>query len=110
MDLPTQVFRFGPFESRPHSSGLWSSETLVDFEHGLNTAVKEPRAVLDDSALRPRYIQTLPKVGCDLIASHECVSTLTASLPSTIAETPRRLAERFIARNGELTTVLLTSG
>jgi TolB-like protein/DNA-binding winged helix-turn-helix (wHTH) protein len=44
-------------------SQLWSSETFVDFELGLNTAVKELRAVLGDSALHPRYIQTLPKLG-----------------------------------------------
>src|SRR5690242_17121628 len=40
---------------------LWSSETFVDFEHGLNTSIKELRAVLNDSANKPRYIETLPK-------------------------------------------------
>jgi len=42
---------------------LWPSDTFVDFEHSLNTAIKELRAVLDDSAVLPRYIQTLPKLG-----------------------------------------------
>jgi len=42
---------------------LWPSDTFVDFEHGLNTSIKELRAVLDDSASEPRYIQTLPKLG-----------------------------------------------
>jgi len=42
---------------------LWPSDTFVDFEHGLNTSIKELRAVLDDSASAPRYIQTLPKLG-----------------------------------------------
>jgi len=32
---------------------LWSSETFVDFEHSLNTSVKEMRAVLNDSANEP---------------------------------------------------------
>jgi DNA-binding winged helix-turn-helix (wHTH) protein len=42
---------------------LWSSETFVDFEHGLNTSIKELRGVLNDSASKPRYIETLPKLG-----------------------------------------------
>ncbi|HEY2546286.1 MAG TPA: winged helix-turn-helix domain-containing protein, partial [Candidatus Acidoferrum sp.] len=42
---------------------LWPSDTFVDFEHGLNTTIKELRGVLDDSATEPRYIQTLPKLG-----------------------------------------------
>lgn len=43
--------------------GLWPSDTFVDFEHGLNTSIKELRAVLNDSPSEPRYIETLPKLG-----------------------------------------------
>ena len=46
---------------------LWSSDTFVDFEHGLNTSIKELRAVLNDSASQSRYIETLPKLGYRLI-------------------------------------------
>jgi TolB-like protein/DNA-binding winged helix-turn-helix (wHTH) protein/Tfp pilus assembly protein PilF len=42
---------------------LWQKETFVDFEHGLNAAISELRAVLNDTASEPRYIETLPKVG-----------------------------------------------
>src|ERR1700735_95777 len=47
---------------------LWSAETFVDFEHSLNTSVKEVRAVLNDSATEPRYIETLPRLGYRFIA------------------------------------------
>ncbi|MGB0036152.1 MAG: winged helix-turn-helix domain-containing protein [Candidatus Acidiferrales bacterium] len=47
---------------------LWSTETFVDFEHGLNTAIKELRSILCDSASEPRYIETLPKLGYRIIA------------------------------------------
>ena len=42
---------------------LWASDTFVDFDHSLNTAVKKPRQALGDEADTPRYIETLPKRG-----------------------------------------------
>ena len=50
---------------------LWSKETFVDFEHGLNTGIKELRGVLNDSASEPRYIETLPKLGYRMIVRVE---------------------------------------
>ena len=47
---------------------LWSSDTFVDFEHGINTAVKKLREAMEDHADEPRYIETLPKNGYRLIA------------------------------------------
>src|SRR5215471_14997914 len=41
---------------------LWSAGTFVDFDHGLNTSIKELRRVLSDSARQPRYIETIPKL------------------------------------------------
>lgn len=46
---------------------LWPQVTYVDFEHGLNTAVKELRAVLSDSVAQPKFIQTLPRLGYRLM-------------------------------------------
>jgi TolB-like protein/DNA-binding winged helix-turn-helix (wHTH) protein/Flp pilus assembly protein TadD len=46
---------------------LWPSDTFVDFEHGLNTSVKELRGVLGDSAMEPRYVETLPRLGYRII-------------------------------------------
>jgi TolB-like protein/DNA-binding winged helix-turn-helix (wHTH) protein/tetratricopeptide (TPR) repeat protein len=42
---------------------IWPSDTFVDFERGLNNAVKRLREALGDSAETPRYIETLPKRG-----------------------------------------------
>ena len=50
---------------------VWQADTFVDFEHGLNTAIKELRAVLSDSAMEPRYIETMPKVGYRMIVDVE---------------------------------------
>jgi eukaryotic-like serine/threonine-protein kinase len=50
---------------------LWPSDTFVDFEHGMNNAVKKLRTALGDSAERPLYIETLPRVGYRFIAPIE---------------------------------------
>jgi TolB-like protein/DNA-binding winged helix-turn-helix (wHTH) protein len=48
---------------------IWPSDTFVDFERGLNNAVKRLREALGDSAETPRYIETLPKRGYRFIAA-----------------------------------------
>jgi TolB-like protein/DNA-binding winged helix-turn-helix (wHTH) protein/Tfp pilus assembly protein PilF len=50
---------------------LWSSDTYVDFERSLNKAVNRLREVLEDSADRPRFIETLPRQGYRFIATIE---------------------------------------
>jgi DNA-binding winged helix-turn-helix (wHTH) protein/tetratricopeptide (TPR) repeat protein len=47
---------------------LWPADTFVDFEHGMNSAVKKLRAALGDSADHPLYIETLARVGYRFIA------------------------------------------
>jgi Tol biopolymer transport system component/DNA-binding winged helix-turn-helix (wHTH) protein len=42
---------------------LWPEDTFVDFERGVNTAVKKVRQALEDSAERPTFVETLPKIG-----------------------------------------------
>ncbi|HEY2121441.1 MAG TPA: winged helix-turn-helix domain-containing protein [Candidatus Acidoferrum sp.] len=42
---------------------LWSQDTFVDFEHGLNKAVNKLREALGDEADNPRFIETLPRRG-----------------------------------------------
>ena len=42
---------------------LWPSDTFVDFDHGLNAAVKRLRDALGDSAENPRFVETLARRG-----------------------------------------------
>ena len=48
---------------------IWPSDTFVDFDRGLNNAVKRLREALADSADEPRYIETIPKRGYRFIAA-----------------------------------------
>ena len=50
---------------------LWPGDTFVDFDTGLNSAVKKLRDALCDSAEEPRYIETLPRRGYRFIAQVE---------------------------------------
>ena len=47
---------------------LWPADTFVNFEHGLNAAIKRLRRALDDSADNPRFVETLPRRGYRFIA------------------------------------------
>ncbi len=42
---------------------LWPENTFVDFELGVNTAVKKLRQALEDPADHPKFIETLPRIG-----------------------------------------------
>jgi len=59
---------------------LWPEGTFVDFEHGLNAAVKRLRAAIGDSAYRPRYIETLNRRGYRFIADVDRIDTENASV------------------------------
>src|SRR5438876_3376905 len=48
---------------------LWPADTFVDFEQGLNNAIKRLRAALDDDAEAPHCIETLPRRGYRFIGS-----------------------------------------
>ena len=49
-------------------SQLWSSDTFVDFDHSLNTAVNKLREALGDAASNPRFVQTVARRGYRFIA------------------------------------------
>jgi DNA-binding winged helix-turn-helix (wHTH) protein/Tol biopolymer transport system component len=42
---------------------LWPQDTFVDFDHGLNSAMQRLRDCLSDSAVNPRWIETIPRRG-----------------------------------------------
>jgi tetratricopeptide (TPR) repeat protein len=53
---------------------LWASDTFVDFEHSLNSAIKKLRRALGDTPENSRYIETLPRLGYRFVAPVEAVS------------------------------------
>lgn len=70
---------------------LWTSDTFVDFERGLNSSVMELRAVLGDSAAKGRYIETLIKIGYRFVAPVEVIERslgAVAKQPELVAAIP----------------------
>ena len=61
---------------------LWGTETFVDAEAGLNTAVAKIREALGDNAESPRFIETLPKRGYRFIGTLE--PEITPRIPAAI--------------------------
>jgi cholera toxin transcriptional activator len=64
---------------------LWSSDTFVDFDHSLNSAVNKLREALGDSAASPRYVETLARRGYRFLAPVERID-LNAPDPGFLAK------------------------
>jgi DNA-binding winged helix-turn-helix (wHTH) protein len=52
---------------------LWTPDTFVDFEHGLNSAIRKLREALCDSATSPRFVETLARRGYRFIGDVESI-------------------------------------
>jgi DNA-binding winged helix-turn-helix (wHTH) protein len=95
--LAELVLRRGELVTREElEKKLWPGDTFVDFESGLNTAVKRLREALGDSAEKPRYIETLPRLGYRFVGEVEVVgvenSSSYPSLPAPASKLPPQQA------------------
>lgn len=66
-------------------SQIWSADTFVDFEHSLHNAIARLRETLGDSAVTPRYVETLPRHGYRFIAPVESEQAPEPSHPAASA-------------------------
>ena len=88
-DQPFQVLRVllerrGEIVTRDElKQTLWPADTFVNFDDGLNTAVRKIRDALGDSAEKPRYIETIPRRGYRFMG---CLSDLRPVVVSSPAE------------------------
>jgi TolB-like protein/DNA-binding winged helix-turn-helix (wHTH) protein/tetratricopeptide (TPR) repeat protein len=99
--LPHQAFRIlelllgrpGEVVTREElRQGLWPAGTFVDFEVGLNNAVRKLREALGDSAESPAFIETLPRHGYRFIGSVQPVTDPAPLRPmADVASGTRRL-------------------
>jgi len=64
---------------------VWGSETYVDFEHGLNFAIRQIRTVLEDDAEQPRFLETVPRRGYRFIATIENMAAPETAISKEMA-------------------------
>src|SRR5271167_1213461 len=98
-------------ELRKH---LWPADTFVDFEDGLNTAVKKLREALGDNAETPCYIETVPRRGYrflgDAKQTSPSVGTGFASAEMRSSEIPRESPALMDGRRSSWNTWVLAAG
>jgi DNA-binding winged helix-turn-helix (wHTH) protein/Tol biopolymer transport system component len=64
---------------------LWPADTFVDFDVGLNSAIRKLRQALSDDAENPRYIETLAKRGYRFVAP---VADVVPAVPPISRDSP----------------------
>jgi len=89
LDRPGEVITREALKQR-----VWPSDTVVDFDHGLNRAINKVREALGDSAESPHFIETLPRRGYRFLGSiqDEGSAELPAAPPG--ARTPVESTEQ----------------
>jgi DNA-binding winged helix-turn-helix (wHTH) protein len=63
LESPGQVVTRDMLQKR-----IWSTDTFVDFDRGLNKSINRIREALGDLAGTPRFIETMPRLGYRFIA------------------------------------------
>ena len=65
---------------------VWPSNVYIDFNHGLNNSIARLREALGESAEKPRYIETLHRVGYRFIHPIESVELRAGVSPEVSAK------------------------
>ena len=87
---------------------IWPSDTFVDFDHGINNAIKRLRETLGDTAETPHYVETLPRRGYRFIGKLEREAPKFRSLAVLPLENLSRDPEQEYFAEG-LTEALITT-
>jgi TolB-like protein/DNA-binding winged helix-turn-helix (wHTH) protein/Flp pilus assembly protein TadD len=88
MERPGEVVTREDLQQR-----LWPSDVFVDFESGLNNAVKKLRAALGDSAETPRFIETVAGRGYRFLA----IPQTTQNVADVSPPAPARISPLWMA-------------
>jgi serine/threonine protein kinase/DNA-binding winged helix-turn-helix (wHTH) protein len=67
---------------------LWPNDTVVEFDHSINAAIKKLRQALGDSADEPKYIETIPRRGYRLMVPVEQLPVASGQLSEPGAGAP----------------------
>jgi TolB-like protein/Tfp pilus assembly protein PilF len=87
---------------------IWPADTFVDFEQGLNNAIKRLREALNDSPEAPQIIETVPRRGYRFIAKlDESVHRIRSLAVLPLENLPHDPEQEYFAEG--LTEALITT-
>jgi len=89
---------------------LWQTDTFVDFDHSLGTAINKIREALGDSADHPRFVETMPRRGYRFIGKidrSELQAAVQVTTPSDESSGKYRPRLIFLVSGGLLAAFLL---
>jgi Tol biopolymer transport system component/DNA-binding winged helix-turn-helix (wHTH) protein len=78
---------------------LWLDDTVVEFEHSINAAVKRLRDALRESADKPRYIKTIARRGYCFIGELEVIERPAPMAEAVAAATVKQPIRPLAAAN-----------
>jgi TolB-like protein/DNA-binding winged helix-turn-helix (wHTH) protein/Tfp pilus assembly protein PilF len=85
--LATLIEHAGEVVSREDlQKKLWSADTFVDFDHGLNKAINKIREALGDSAESPRFVETVSRRGYRFLAEVQDVDAPSVLRPASATQ------------------------
>jgi len=61
---------------------LWPNDTIVEFDHSINAAIKRLRNALGDTAEKPKYVETVARRGYRLLVPVEWVDVAAGFSPA----------------------------
>jgi DNA-binding winged helix-turn-helix (wHTH) protein len=82
------------------SRALWSDDTFVDYDHGVNSAVNRIREALGDAASSPRFVETLARRGYRFVAPVEAIAAEADQSPASESTSPSQSIPEAEARTG----------
>jgi DNA-binding winged helix-turn-helix (wHTH) protein/tetratricopeptide (TPR) repeat protein len=94
--LELLVRRSGEVVSREEiRGGIWSDDTFVDFEQGLNFCIRQIRDAIGDTATAPRFIETLPRRGYRFLQPVEIAAPVELKSPAKLKSMTRLIVLPF---------------
>ena len=87
---------------------LWGDSTFVDFERGINFSINQIRAVLCDDADKPRYVETIPRVGYRFVATVDSARPLELPTERTAPGAPTNWRRAVVVTASAVILVLVS--
>jgi DNA-binding winged helix-turn-helix (wHTH) protein/tetratricopeptide (TPR) repeat protein len=75
---------------------IWSDDTFVDFEQGLNFCIRQIRDAMGDMASSPRFIETLPRRGYRFLQPVEVAAPAELKSPAQLKSNLRSMTRLIV--------------